>query len=93
MIECGYTGPVELEKPFLISSTHFYWCKGVVLYGFIQHTHLLIVLLVVMVLFGTNRLPEIGAGLGKAIRNFKQASSELDEVDATFKKDEKDITK
>lgn len=42
--------------------------------------HLLIVLLVVMVLFGTNRLPEIGAGLGKAIRNFKQASSELDEV-------------
>ena len=44
--------------------------------------HLLIVLLVVMVLFGTNRLPEIGAGLGKAIRNFKQASSELDEVDA-----------
>lgn len=26
--------------------------------------HLLIVLLVVMVLFGTNRLPEIGAGLG-----------------------------
>ena len=50
-------------------------------------------LLVVMVLFGTNRLPEIGAGLGKAIRNFKQASSELDEVDATFKKDEKDITK
>lgn len=49
--------------------------------------------LVVMVLFGTNRLPEIGAGLGKAIRNFKQASSELDEVDATFKKDEKDITK
>ena len=54
--------------------------------------HLLIVLLVVMV-FGTNRLPEIGAGLGKAIRNFKQASSELDEVDATFKKDEKDITK
>ena len=55
--------------------------------------HLLIVLLVVMVLFGTNRLPEIGAGLGKAIRNFKQASSELDEVDASFKKDEKDITK
>ena len=34
--------------------------------------HLLIVLLVVMVLFGTNRLPEIGAGLGKAIRNFNR---------------------
>ena len=49
--------------------------------------HLLIVLLVVMVFFGTNRFPDIGAGLGKAIRNFKQASSELDEVDATFKKD------
>lgn len=47
--------------------------------------HLLIVLLVVMVLFGTNKLPEIGAGLGKAIKNFKQASSELDEVDVSQK--------
>ena len=52
--------------------------------------HLLIVMVVVMVLFGTNRLPEIAAGLGKAIRNFKQASSELDEVDSTLKKNEKD---
>ena len=52
-----------------------------------------IVRLDLMVVVRTNRLPEIGAGLGKAIRNFKQASSELDEVDATFKKDEKDITK
>lgn len=48
--------------------------------------HLLIVLLVVMVLFGTNRLPEIGAGLGKAIKNFRQAASELDEVDHSQKK-------
>lgn len=48
--------------------------------------HLLIVLLVVMILFGTNKLPEIGAGLGKAIKNFKQASSELDEVDVSQKK-------
>lgn len=55
--------------------------------------HLLIVLVVVMVLFGTNRLPEIGAGLGKAIRNFKQASSELDDVDLTLKKSEKGTTK
>ena len=55
--------------------------------------HLLIVLLVVMVLFGTNRLPEIGDGLGKAIRNFKQASSELDEEDDTIKKYEKETTK
>lgn len=50
--------------------------------------HLLIVLLVVMVLFGTNRLPEIGAGLGKAIRNFKQASSELDEEPKSPEEDE-----
>ena len=55
--------------------------------------HLLIVMVVVMLLFGTNRLPEIAAGLGKAIRNFKQASSELDEVDVTVKKNEKDTTK
>ena len=35
--------------------------------------------------FGAKRLPEIGGGLGKAIRNFKQASSEPDEIDITPK--------
>ena len=35
--------------------------------------HMLIVLVVVMLLFGTKKLPEISAGLGRAIKNFRQA--------------------
>jgi sec-independent protein translocase protein TatA len=42
----------------------------------------LIILILVVVLFGTNKLPQLGAGLGKAIRNFKVASSGEDEKPA-----------
>ncbi len=48
---------------------------------------LLIILVIVMVLFGANKLPEIGSGLGKAIRNFKKSTSEPDEIDITPNKD------
>ena len=44
---------------------------------------LLLILLVVLVIFGANKLPEIGGGLGRAIRNFRRASSEPDEIDIT----------
>ena len=46
---------------------------------------ILVILVVVLVIFGANKLPEIGGGLGKAIRNFKRASSEPDEIDITPK--------
>lgn len=46
-------------------------------------TELLIILLIVVVLFGAKRLPEIGGGIGKAIRNFKKATSEPEEIDVT----------
>lgn len=48
---------------------------------------LLLILVVVMLIFGANKLPEIGGGLGKAIRNFRRASSEPDEIDITPGKD------
>lgn len=35
---------------------------------------LIIILVIVMVLFGANRLPEIGGAIGKSIRSFKNAS-------------------
>ncbi len=47
---------------------------------------LLIILIIVLVLFGATRLPEIGKGIGQAIRNFKKATSEPDEIDITPKK-------
>ncbi|MDI1471279.1 MAG: twin-arginine translocase TatA/TatE family subunit [Thermodesulfovibrio sp.] len=49
---------------------------------------LLIILVIVIVLFGATRLPQIGKGIGEAIKNFKKATSEKDEIDVTPKKDE-----
>lgn len=44
---------------------------------------LLILLVIILVIFGAGRLPEIGSGLGKAIRGFKKGVSEPDEIDVT----------
>jgi sec-independent protein translocase protein TatA len=48
----------------------------------------LIIVLLVVVIFGARRLPEVGAGLGKAIKNFKSGVSGKDEIDVTPKKEE-----
>ncbi len=37
---------------------------------------LLLILLIILILFGAGKLPEIGHSLGKSIRNFKQAAKE-----------------
>jgi sec-independent protein translocase protein TatA len=50
---------------------------------------LIIILLIVLVIFGAKKLPEIGDGIGKAISNFKKASNEPEEIDVTPKDDEK----
>lgn len=49
-----------------------------------------IILVIVVVLFGARRLPEIGSGFGKAIKNFKAGISGDDEIDVTPEKDKVD---
>ena len=39
-------------------------------------TELIIILVVVMIIFGVGRLPEVGGALGKAIREFRSSQSE-----------------
>jgi sec-independent protein translocase protein TatA len=46
-----------------------------------------IILVIVVVLFGAKRLPEIGSGFGKAIKNFKSGISDDDQIDVTPDKD------
>lgn len=46
-------------------------------------TELSIILVIVVILFGARRLPEIGAGVGKAIKNFKAGVSGDDEIDVS----------
>lgn len=51
---------------------------------------LLIILIIVLVIFGAGRLPEIGRGLGEGIKNFKKALKEPDAIDVTPKKADKE---
>ncbi len=44
--------------------------------GRIGLPEMLVILLIVILIFGANRLPEIGRGIGKGIRNFKDATKE-----------------
>ena len=44
--------------------------------GLFQPTHLLFILVIGLIFFGPRRLPELGAGLGKGIREFKKAMAE-----------------
>jgi sec-independent protein translocase protein TatA len=49
---------------------------------------LLVILAIAILIFGARRLPEIGSGLGNAIKNFRSGLSGKDEIDVTPKKDE-----
>jgi sec-independent protein translocase protein TatA len=51
---------------------------------------LLIILVIVLIIFGANKLPEIGSGMGRAIKNFKKATTEPEEIDVTPKSETKD---
>ena len=53
-------------------------------------TELIIILVIVIVIFGATRLPQIGEGLGKGIRNFRIGIKEAREIDVTPKDDQED---
>jgi sec-independent protein translocase protein TatA len=54
---------------------------------------LIIILIIIVVLFGATRLPQIGSGIGQAIKNFKKSVREGDEIDVTPDKEEKEKRK
>ena len=49
---------------------------------------LLIILVIVIVIFGATRLPQIGQGLGEGIKNFRSALKAPPEIDVTPKNDD-----
>ena len=55
--------------------------------GLLQPMHLILVLAIVMIFFGPKKLPELGRGLGEAIRGFKDC---LDPDKKLAKTDEKE---
>ncbi len=44
--------------------------------GLFQPMHLILILAIVLIIFGPGKLPQIGSGLGKSIREFKKALNE-----------------
>ncbi len=52
-------------------------------------SELLIILLIVIVIFGGSRIPQLGKGLGEAIRNFKSAIKAMNEGPEEKAKDDK----
>jgi sec-independent protein translocase protein TatA len=44
--------------------------------GRIGIPELVLIVLILLVIFGANRLPELGRGIGKAIKNFKEPDKE-----------------
>lgn len=58
------------------------------IFGGLGVTELILILLIVLLVFGAGKLPQIGDALGKSIRNFKDATkkgAEADPVDVTPK--------
>lgn len=55
--------------------------------GSIGLPELLVILLIAFVIFGAKRLPELGAGLGKAIRSFNKGVKGEDDQEAQKKVD------
>ena len=47
--------------------------------GLLQPTHLIIILIIVLIIFGPGKLPEVGSTIGKAIRGFKKSMAEPEE--------------
>ncbi len=54
-------------------------------------TELIIILIIVLLVFGAGKLPQIGDALGKSIKNFKRASDGRDELDVSPRKDHREI--
>ncbi|MDQ1278709.1 MAG: sec-independent protein translocase protein TatA [Thermodesulfobacteriota bacterium] len=44
---------------------------------------LLVILVIILIIFGAGKLPEIGGAIGKGIKNFKKATREPEDIDVT----------
>ena len=57
--------------------------------GIFSPMHLIVILVIVLIIFGPGKLPELGNSLGKSIKNFKKAMDDPDgklEAESEMKK-------
>jgi sec-independent protein translocase protein TatA len=53
------------------------------MFGRLGMPELLVILVIIILIFGANRLPELGRGIGRGIRNFKDANRDGGKEDDT----------
>ncbi|HET7438213.1 MAG TPA: twin-arginine translocase TatA/TatE family subunit [Nitrospira sp.] len=52
------------------------------MFGSLGFTELILILFIVLIIFGAGKLPQLGEGLGKAIKGFKKSVHEADAIEA-----------
>ena len=62
------------------------------MFGSFGWMELLLILIIVLIIFGAGKLPQLGEGLGKAIKGFKKTVHEADAIDVTRGADTTDST-
>ncbi len=50
---------------------------------------LIVILVIVVIIFGAGKLPEIGSGIGKGIKNFKDATNQNDDKNKSIEDENK----
>lgn len=55
-------------------------------------THWLVILIVLVVIFGPSKLPQLGQSMGLAIKNFKKSIKDIEELPPPEKEKQKEIT-
>lgn len=53
------------------------------MFGTFGWMELLLILIIVLIIFGAGKIPQLGEGLGKAIKGFKKSVAEADALDVT----------
>ncbi|MCC2640423.1 MAG: tatA3 [Nitrospira sp.] len=53
------------------------------MFGSFGWMELLLILVIVLIIFGAGKIPQLGEGLGKAIKGFKKSVHEADAIDVT----------
>ncbi|MBU6433029.1 MAG: twin-arginine translocase TatA/TatE family subunit [Nitrospirae bacterium] len=52
------------------------------MFGSLGFTELILILFIVLIIFGAGKLPQLGEGIGKAIKGFKKSVHEADVIEA-----------
>jgi sec-independent protein translocase protein TatA len=52
------------------------------MFGSLGFTELILILMIVLIIFGAGKLPQLGEGIGKAIKGFKKSVHEADAIEA-----------